>query len=111
MDHRAAWQYAIFVGFSTWSLLLLADVLTSWVGGRHLGLGSMIVQVSVSAVSASAGLTWARQRRLHRCGSQQRYSEPGPMLPYVGLTASSPEPGGSPDPGGHRVGKAPCTGS
>lgn len=89
LGRRAAWQYALITGVSSWLLAFAGYWLVNRVGGFHIGLGSMIGQVSGSALGIAAGGTWARQRRLHRLSSQQRYGEPGPMLPYVGLAPGS----------------------
>jgi hypothetical protein len=82
VNRRSAWPYALIVGIGTWLLLILVDILVNRMAAHHADLGSMIIQVSLATASATAGLTLARQRRLRRGDSRQRYGEPGPMFPY-----------------------------
>ena len=88
LDQRPTWVCILMFGVSAGVAGFVGAVLSNR-GAYHHKLGSVIMQVCVSAVAAAAGGTYGRLRRLHRLSSQQRYSEPGPMLPYVGLTPPS----------------------
>lgn len=89
LDRRPAWQYALIAAISIWLLAFAGETLLFWVMPHRPGLSFEILQVSLSAIGGTIGCVWGRQRRLHRGSSQQLYSEPGPMLPYVGLTSIS----------------------
>jgi hypothetical protein len=90
LDRRAAWEYALIGGTGTWLLLFLGVMVLRQVAVLHAGLSFLIIRVSIGAVSATAAGTWERQRRLRRRSSRQRYSEPGPMLPYDGQADKQP---------------------
>jgi hypothetical protein len=90
MNQRPAWQYGLLAGISTWLTTMLAVTLIDRLMAPHTGPGpSQILTISVIAAWITLGQTWMRRLQLNRCGSQQRFSEPGPMLPYVGLTPAS----------------------
>jgi hypothetical protein len=94
MSRRPAWQYGLLVGVSTWLITMLGITLIDRLRAPHTGPGqSQVLTISLIAAWSALGQTWMRQRQLNRCGSQQRYSDPGPMLPYVGLTPTSDSDG------------------
>jgi hypothetical protein len=88
LNRQGAWQYALMLGVSTWLVAFIGyPLLDQFVGVHHHG--SMIFYASYAAVGAAVSGTCARQMRLHRLSSQQRYSDPGPMLPYANLESRS----------------------
>jgi hypothetical protein len=96
MNRRPAWQYGLLVGISTWLITVLAVTLIDRLTAPHTGpRQAQILMISFIAAWTTLGQTWMRQSQSSRCGSRQRFSEPGPMLPYAGLTSAS-DPDGPP---------------
>jgi hypothetical protein len=79
-----AWQYAIITGVSFCVGMLLTD-LVAW---HHISSSDWITP-TLFGISFTATTTLDRQRRLRRRESRRRYSVPGPMLPYIGLTPAA----------------------
>ncbi len=79
-----AWQYAIMTGVSFGLRMLLIDLIL-W---RRISSSGWITP-TLFGIAFTAAATLDRPRRLRRRESRQRYSVPGPMLPYVGLTSAS----------------------
>jgi hypothetical protein len=89
MSQRPAWQYALFVGTSSWLVAMLGVTLIDRLTAHHAEPGWGIFSMSVCVASTTIGQTWRRQERSKRRGSRPRYGDPGPMLPYAGLAPGS----------------------
>jgi hypothetical protein len=62
-------------------LIFAGSELIGRVTGLHHPSAAALIFTSVFATWNTGLMTWARQRR----SSANRFGEPGPMLPYVGL--------------------------
>jgi hypothetical protein len=86
LPRLAAWQYAMVTGFCAWPAAFGVATLLNGSGPNHQSLSRVIINVSAIAASTTTGSTLGRQIRLRGNRPRPRYSEPGPMLRYAGLT-------------------------